>query len=223
MSIEIISVFSLLLLLKRFVTIFYFFAERYDFILTRALKTSVDDLPLEEPKVIDHVSQDQHLYVIFLRRLVLFDRKWSPLDDSIDYLWYTHFVVIFRFIVDDGLLQATGHCSSFAKLFDRVKTTYLYLYLFRGEVFIAEHCDCFLDLVDLHFIDGFLFVFWFFLRDLKEQLACLLDIQRKQSVVEGWLCSELITILQHFQLFCDWTEVVAVNQRTHFVYFAVNQ
>lgn len=75
MSIEIISVFTLLLLLEWLVTIFYFFAERYDFILTRTLKTSVDDLPLEEPEVIDHVSQDQHLYVIFLRRLVLFDRK----------------------------------------------------------------------------------------------------------------------------------------------------
>lgn len=198
MSIEIISVFTLLLLLEWLVTIFYFFAERYDFILTRTLKTSVDDLPLEEPEVIDHVSQDQHLYVIFLRRLVLFDRKWSPFDDSIDYFRHTHFVVIFRSIVDNGLLQATGHCSSFAKLFDRVKTAYLYLYLFRGEVFVAEHRDCFLDLVNLHFVDGLLFVVWFFLRNLKEQLACLLDIQRKQSIVECWLCGELITILQHF-------------------------
>lgn len=118
MSIEIISVFSLLFLLEWFVTIFYLFAEGYDFILTRALKASIDDLPLEEPEVIDHVSQDQHLYVIFLRRLVFFDRKRCPFDNSIDYLRNTHFVVFFRSIVDDGLLQAAGHCSSFAKLFD---------------------------------------------------------------------------------------------------------
>lgn len=158
MTIEIISVFSLLFLLKWLVTILYFFAKRNDFILARAFKTSVDDLPLEEPEIIDHVSQYQHLYVIFLRRFILFDWKRSPFDNSIDYLGYTHFVVIFRFIVDDGLLQTACHCSSFAKLFDRVKATDLYLYLFRGEVLVAEHSDCFLDLVDLHFVDSLLFV-----------------------------------------------------------------
>lgn len=75
MSIEIVPIFSLLFLLEWLVTIFYFFAERNDFVLARAFKTCIDDLPLEEPEVIDHVSQDQHLYVVFLGRLVLF--KWK--------------------------------------------------------------------------------------------------------------------------------------------------
>ena len=75
MAIEIKSIFSLLFLLKWLVAIFHLFAERDDLIFSRAFKTGIDDLPLEEPEIIDHVSQDQHFYVIFLRWLVLLDRE----------------------------------------------------------------------------------------------------------------------------------------------------
>ena len=162
MSVEIKSFLSLRFFLKRFEFPFNFFAKVYNFIFTRGVNASIEYSSLPEPKIIDHVTQNNYFMIIVFWWFELRDVNIRPLYNKIDNFSWCHFEISLRSGVYYSLLQNGIIDSSLTKLVDWFHCIYWYLYLLGCSfliVVIWYNLFSFLKFMELEF----LFLVWGFL------------------------------------------------------------